>query len=244
MAMTLQFPSRADLENDSRVAQPHQVRKHPARLHLKRLGWLFVVRGEPMMKRAFDIAVTLALLPILGPIALVAGILIKLTDGGPMLFWQKRVGRYGRVFEFPKLRSMVMNAEAVRRNLEAQNEHGQGVTFKMRKDPRVTWIGRIIRRLSIDELPQLWSVLVGDMTLVGPRPALPSEVSRYSIADRRRLEVTPGLTCLWQVSGRADIPFEKQVQLDVSYIQEHSLWMDFLILLRTVPAVLSGKGAY
>ena len=138
-----------------------------------------------------------------------------------------------------------MNAEEVKAKLAAQNQHGgEGVTFKMKRDPRVTWIGRIIRKLSIDEAPQLWCVLTGEMSLVGPRPPLPSEVARYTLADRRRLEVTPGLTCIWQVSGRSDIPFDRQVKLDVEYIRSQSFWMDVKLLFKTIPAVLLGRGAY
>jgi lipopolysaccharide/colanic/teichoic acid biosynthesis glycosyltransferase len=114
----------------------------------------------------------------------------------------------------------------------------------MKKDPRITWIGRIIRKLSIDELPQLWCVLKGDMALVGPRPPLPREVALYSLSDRRRLDVLPGLTCIWQVEGRGDIPFPEQVEMDVRYIESQSLWFDIVLLLKTVPAVLTGKGAY
>ena len=125
-----------------------------------------------------------------------------------------------------------------------QSDHEDSITFKMKRDPRITWIGRIIRKLSIDELPQLWCVLRGDMSLVGPRPPLPSEVEQYSLSDRRRLEVIPGLTCIWQVSGRGDIPFAEQVELDAQYIESQSLWLDILLLLKTVPAVLLGRGAY
>lgn len=223
---------------------PHGVRGHSVHFHLKRLGWLLRVHGEPLVKRALDVTAVLIGTPFAGFVMLIAGLLIKLTDGGPMLYWQRRVGRHGRLFDFPKLRSMVVNAEALRADLGAKNDHRTGVTFKMRDDPRVTWIGRLIRRWSIDELPQIWCVLVGDMSLVGPRPALPSEVSCYSAADRRRLDVTPGLTCLWQIRGRAEIPFDEQVVLDVSYIQERSLTLDVRILLLTVPAVLTGRGAY
>jgi lipopolysaccharide/colanic/teichoic acid biosynthesis glycosyltransferase len=161
-----------------------------------------------------------------------------------VFFWQTRVGRWGREFPFPKFRSMVVNAEQLKAALLTENDHGQNVTFKMKRDPRITWIGRIIRKLSIDELPQLWNVLRGDMSLVGPRPPLPQEVAQYTLADRRRLDVTPGLTCIWQVSGRGDIPFPQQVQLDVQYIESRSLWADVKILLQTIPAVLLGKGAY
>src|SRR5271166_5764761 len=125
-----------------------------------------------------------------------------------------------------------------------KNDHANSITFKMRNDPRVTWIGKIIRKLSIDELPQLWCVLKGDMSLVGPRPPVPSEVAEYTLRDRRRLDATPGLTCIWQVSGRGNIPFPKQVELDVQYIESQSVWLDVKLLLKTVPAVLLGKGAY
>ena len=127
---------------------------------------------------------------------------------------------------------------------DKENDHDESITFKMKRDPRVTWIGRIIRKLSLDELPQLWCVLKGEMSLVGPRPPVPSEVAQYTLADRRRLEAVPGLTCIWQVSGRGDIPFDQQVQLDVQYIESQSLWLDIKLLFRTVPAVLFGRGAY
>ena len=143
-----------------------------------------------------------------------------------------------------KFRSMYIDAEARKAALLAANESSGGVIFKMKRDPRITKVGRFIRKASIDELPQLWNVLIGDMSLVGPRPALPSEVDQYSLADRRRLEVIPGITCIWQVSGRSDIPFPEQVKLDVQYIESSSFWQDILILLKTVPAVILGRGAY
>ena len=114
----------------------------------------------------------------------------------------------------------------------------------MKRDPRITWFGAIIRKLSIDELPQLWCVLRGEMSLVGPRPPVPAEVARYSVSDRRRLEVKPGLTCIWQVSGRSELPFEQQVRLDAQYIDSHSLALDIALLLKTIPAILTGRGAY
>jgi lipopolysaccharide/colanic/teichoic acid biosynthesis glycosyltransferase len=138
---------------------------------------------------------------------------------------------------------MVINSEEIKDRLLDQSDLGDSVTFKMKKDPRVTWVGRIIRKFSIDELPQLWCVLKGDISLVGPRPPVPREVAEYTLADRRRLDTTPGLTCTWQVSGRSDIPFEKQVELDVKYIESQSLTMDLLLLLKTIPAVLVGKGS-
>jgi lipopolysaccharide/colanic/teichoic acid biosynthesis glycosyltransferase len=140
---------------------------------------------------------------------------------------------------------MQVDAEASQAKLAAANVHGgSGVTFKMRHDPRVTWIGSFIRKFSIDELPQLWCVLKGDMSLVGPRPALVREVDRYSQDDRRRLDVIPGLTCTWQVSGRSDIPFPEQLRMDVDYIDRQSLGEDLKLLLKTIPAVISGRGAY
>ncbi len=160
--------------------------------------------GGGLIKRLIDLLVASSVLLLALPLMLVVGLLIKLTDGGPVLFWQVRVGKWGRRFPFPKFRSMMVNAEAVRAKLLADNQHGgQGITFKMRRDPRITWIGSLIRKTSIDELPQLWCVIKGDMSLVGPRPALVSEVERYTLEDRRRLEVKPGLTCIWQVSGRS-----------------------------------------
>jgi lipopolysaccharide/colanic/teichoic acid biosynthesis glycosyltransferase len=210
----------------------------------KKYAWLVVVVGARAVKRSLDLVVATTLLLALSPMFAVIAVLIKLTDGGPVLFWQRRVGQWGRELAFPKFRSMVVNAEQLRQQLLAQNDHGGGVTFKMKRDPRITWIGRILRKLSVDELPQLWNVLRGDMSLVGPRPPLPSEVAQYSLADRRRLDVKPGLTCIWQVSGRGDIPFPQQVELDVQYIESQSLRLDFLLLLKTIPAVLFGRGAY
>jgi len=211
----------------------------------KKYAWRFAVGGAALLKRAVDIAAAAVLLVLLLPLFGTVALCIKLTDQGPIFFVQRRVGRYGREIPFPKFRSMVVNAEALKQQMLKQNQHGAaGVTFKMKRDPRITWIGRFIRRTSIDELPQLICVLRGHMSLVGPRPPTPDEVSRYTLADRRRLDVTPGLTCIWQVSGRSEIPFDKQVLLDVQYIESQSFWSDVVILFRTIPAVLFGRGAY
>lgn len=210
----------------------------------KKYLWKFVIGGSNSLKRGLDIVTSAGMLVALSPLFALVAIAIKLTDGGPVLFWQARVGQWGREFPFPKFRSMVINAERLKDQLLASNDHKNGITFKMKRDPRVTWIGRIIRKLSIDELPQLWCVLAGTMSLVGPRPPLPREVSRYTLRDRRRLDVKPGLTCIWQVSGRGDIPFERQVELDVQYIESQSVWLDVVLLLKTAPAILIGKGAY
>lgn len=215
-----------------------------ARYRRKKYGRLLKRTTQLGAKRVIDIAVSFTLLCALLPFFLLIALLIKLTDRGPVLFWQTRVGRWGHEFQFPKFRSMVPNAEQLLISLLSQNQHKTGVTFKLRRDPRVTWIGRIIRRASIDELPQLWCVLRGQMTLVGPRPAVPREVALYSVAERARLAVTPGLTCIWQISGRGDIPFARQVEMDLEYINNQSLWLDLKIMIRTVPAVLTGRGAY
>jgi lipopolysaccharide/colanic/teichoic acid biosynthesis glycosyltransferase len=195
-------------------------------------------------KRLLDLFAAIALIGLLSPLFLVVALCVKLTDGGPVFFRQKRVGLNGRVFDFFKFRSMVVDAEAKKAELLKMNKHRNSITFKMCRDPRVTWVGRILRKTSVDELPQLWNVLIGEMTLVGPRPAVVSEVQRYTARERRRLAVTPGLTCIWQVSGRADLDFQQQVELDVRYIRERWMLLDLKLMLLTIPAVLSGKGAY
>lgn len=207
-------------------------------------AWMMQTKGYPMMKRALDLVVSSVALLVLMPLMLLLAAAIKLSDGGPVFFMQKRVGRGGRIFAFPKFRSMVVDAEKIKAQLAARNQHGNSITFKMKDDPRITPVGRWMRRLSLDELPQLWCVSTGDMSLVGPRPPLPSETARYSLEDRRRLEVKPGLTCIWQVSGRGDTPFHIQVQQDIDYIERQSLAVDLRLLALTVPAVLKGRGAY
>ena len=199
------------------AAGPGGVRGVLQRLRFwrKKYARILVIGGAETLKRAIDCVAAAGLLIGLAPLFSIIAVLIKLTDRGPLLFWQTRVGRWGREFPFPKFRSMVVDAERMKDALLGQSDHTGDVTFKMKHDPRVTWIGRIIRQLSIDELPQLWCVLQGDMSLVGPRPPVPREVAHYTLADRRRLDVTSGLTCIWQVSGRSDIPFPQQVALDV-----------------------------
>lgn len=201
-------------------------------------------RATQIAKRSIDITVSTLALVLLSPLFLVVALAIKLTDFGPVFFWQERVGMHGIIFSFPKFRSMVTQAEALKLSLLQQNQHGASITFKMKHDPRITPIGRWIRRFSVDELPQLWCVLHGQMSLVGPRPAVPREVALYSLRDRVRLNTLPGLTCIWQVSGRSEIPFEQQVKLDEQYFLQQSLGMDLRLLVKTIPAVLNGKGAY
>jgi lipopolysaccharide/colanic/teichoic acid biosynthesis glycosyltransferase len=210
----------------------------------KKYAWIFIVGGARRLKRGVDIMASLTGLIVLFPLFVIVGLMIKLTDGGPVVYWQKRVGHWGKEMSFPKFRSMIVNADQMKDALLDNSDHENSVTFKMKRDPRITWIGRIIRKLSIDELPQLWNVLKGEMSLVGPRPPVPGEVADYTLRDRRRLDIIPGLTCIWQISGRADIPFDQQVELDVQYIQSQSIWLDLKILLKTVPAVLLGRGAY
>jgi len=212
---------------------------------MQRWRWRVQTRSVRFAKRSLDLILVVPALLVLMPLFIVLALAIYLYDRGPVLFWQRRVGVNGVEFPFPKFRSMVVDAEAVRARIEAQNQHGaDGVTFKMKRDPRITPIGRFIRRFSLDELPQLWCVLRGHMALVGPRPPLPAEVARYGLMDRHRLSVKPGLTCIWQVNGRSEIPFDQQVQMDIEYIQEPSLGADIKLLAKTVPAVVKGRGAY
>ena len=220
-------------------------------MNLKRWSWLAIVNGTHAVKRVFDIVISLVCLLMASPAFVVVSLLIR-RDGGPVFFKQKRVGLYGGEFEMLKFRSMCIDAEAKLAGLLAQNEKAQGITFKMKDDPRVTPIGRFIRKTSLDELPQFINVLRGDMSIVGPRPPLPREVALYSSRDRRRLHARPGITCLWQVGERQggvweigdrnSIDFEEQVSLDVRYIESQSVLRDIWILLKTVPAIVLGKG--
>jgi len=211
---------------------------------LKRLSWRWLVSGTLWAKRLLDFVASMVLLVLLSPLFLLIALLIKLEDGGPVFFVQTRVGKDGYHFRMWKFRSMYVNAEQRLKKLLGGNQHSDGVTFKMKNDPRITRVGRLLRRSSMDELPQVFNVLIGHMSLVGPRPPVPREVALYSPAERRRLAVTPGITCLWQIGGRAEIDFSGQVQLDVQYIESRSFWGDARILLKTIPAVLSGRGAY
>jgi exopolysaccharide biosynthesis polyprenyl glycosylphosphotransferase len=198
--------------------------------------------GALAVKRAIDIVGAAVGLILLLPFGLLVAAAIKLESPGPVFFVQRRSTLRGRTFPFLKFRTMYADAEQRLEELRHLNEVS-GPVFKMKNDPRVTRLGRIFRKYSIDELPQLLNVLVGHMSLVGPRPPIPGEVDRYLLAQRRRLSVRPGLTCLWQVSGRSAIPFDQWVELDLEYIDRWSLGLDFQILLLTVPAVLKGDGA-
>lgn len=193
------------------------------------------------LKGIVDRTVAAILLCLLAPVFVATALAISLESRGGIFFQQLRVGRYGRLFPMYKFRSMRSDAEALKATLSAQNEM-QGPAFKMKADPRITRVGRFIRKYSIDELPQLLNILLGDMSLVGPRPALPKEVAQYADWQRRRLTVRPGLTCIWQVSGRNSIPFEQWMSLDLQYIDRWSLKLDAELLLRTIPTVIKGTG--
>jgi exopolysaccharide biosynthesis polyprenyl glycosylphosphotransferase len=193
-------------------------------------------------KRAIDLTLALVLFLLTLPIQLLAALAIRLTSRGRIFFRQVRCGLNGRLFTLLKFRTMESGAEERLPEIAHLNEM-TGPVFKAAQDPRLTLVGRILRRLSIDELPQLWNVIIGDMSLVGPRPPLPEEVSRYEPWQRRRLSMKPGLTCLWQVSGRSEVDFDRWMELDLKYIDTWSPILDLKILLKTVPAVLSGRGA-
>ena len=194
------------------------------------------------LRRILDVALTLILAIVWFPVTVVTAALIRLTSSGPVFFKQERCGLNGRLFTMYKLRSMVDDAEQLRFELEALNEM-DGPVFKSSRDPRITPVGRIIRRFSIDEFPQFYNVLRGDMSLVGPRPPLPQEVCKYERWQRRRLSMKPGITCLWQISGRNEVSFDDWMKLDLTYIDNWSLLLDLKILLKTVPVVLLGRGA-
>ena len=198
---------------------------------------------DPLFKRLLDVVLATVGLILSLPIWVIVGIAIKLDSKGPIVFVQERVGRHGRTFRFLKFRSMYRDAEERLQDLLAENE-ASGPVFKIRRDPRITKVGRFIRRTSLDELPQLINILKGEMSLVGPRPALVREAESYRPADRVRLEVKPGLTCLWQVRGRSEVDFDTWMQYDREYVGRRSLLLDLEILFRTVVVVLTCRGAY
>ncbi len=210
---------------------------------------LLTVREETMsatsrfLKRTLDLALSVVGVVLLSPLLLIVALAIKRDSPGPVLFRQTRVGRNGEHFQCYKFRSMRQDAEKMLGDLADQNE-ASGPLFKMRNDPRITRVGKWIRRTSIDELPQLFNVLKGEMSIVGPRPPVPSEVAQYEPWHRRRLGVSPGITGMWQVSGRSNLTFDEMVLLDLWYIENWTIWLDFRIILLTVPAVLMVKGAY
>ena len=195
-----------------------------------------------IIKRLIDIICSFMGLLAFSPLFIIIAIIIKFTSKGPVFFSQKRVGKYGREFDMYKFRSMVVNAEELKEKLAAQNEMS-GPMFKMKDDPRVTKVGKFIRKTSLDELPQLWNVLKGDMSLVGPRPSLPKEVAQFEDWMHRRLEVKPGLTCYWQVSGRNNIDFEDWMKLDIRYVEERNLFVDIKLIFKTIFVLFGDKNA-
>ena len=194
-------------------------------------------------KRIFDLVVSLAGLVLLIPIIPVIAVMIKLDTPGPVFFKQDRVGKDRRPFKFYKFRSMRQGADLQKKEMEALNEQ-DGPIFKVRTDPRITSVGRFLRRSSLDEIPQIFNVVRGNMSIVGPRPPLPSEVENYQPWHLRRLEVTPGITCFWQISGRSQLSFNEWMRLDMEYIKHRSFKTDLTIFLKTIPAVIARKGAY
>ncbi len=212
-------------------------------LQWKQMFWRWLVSGTDVVKRGCDITISTMALVMLSPVLLMIAAVIKMEDRGPVFFSQTRVGRFGKTFKMFKFRSMCPGAEERLRDLLSRNQHTEGITFKIKDDPRVTRVGKLLRKYSMDELPQFYNVWRGDMTLVGPRPPGPREVERYSLSDRRRLEAKPGITCFWQISGRSEIDFSQQVELDVRYIESQNFWLDMEILVKTIPAAIAGKGA-
>ena len=194
-------------------------------------------------KRLFDLSVSLAGLVLLIPIIPLIAVMIKLDTPGPVFFKQDRVGKNGKPFKFYKFRSMRQDADSRKKELEALNEQ-DGPIFKLRTDPRITSVGRFLRRSSLDEIPQIFNVIRGDMSIVGPRPPLPSEVENYQPWHLRRLDVTPGITCFWQISGRSQLSFNEWMRLDIEYLKHRGWWTDLVILLKTIPAVMARRGAY
>jgi exopolysaccharide biosynthesis WecB/TagA/CpsF family protein len=234
------LPDPSEFESLERVSS----RQHRNRAWLATAFWQLGLSFRTFAKRALDVLVSASALICLSPLLIGTMLAIRIESPGPIFFKQVRVGARGKPFSMYKFRSMFIDAEERLLELQQQNESADGVLFKMKQDPRITRVGRLIRRFSIDELPQILNVLRGEMAIVGPRPALPGEVAQYDLTDRKRLQTKPGLTCLWQIGGRSDLSFEQQVSLDIEYLKRQDLLTDIRIIAGTVPAVISGKGAY
>ncbi len=245
-------PKIVDSIVDSRPLEPVYIkytdddRRHSARSEKDEKVIKYFVPGQlparkfdrisELVKRIIDVSGALFAIILFSPILIVAGLAVKLTSKGPVLFSQTRVGKGGKLFKMYKFRTMVVNAEALKDSLVSQNE-SSGPVFKITHDPRITKVGRILRKFSIDELPQLFQVLTGEMSMVGPRPPLPKEVKKYKLWQTQRLSVKPGITCIWQVSGRNQIEFEDWVRLDIKYINNRSIFLDMKILFQTIKVV-------
>jgi lipopolysaccharide/colanic/teichoic acid biosynthesis glycosyltransferase len=236
-------PAAEELLLDLSRAEPDLIAYEPAEEHIASRGLLGAAWWQIAIKRTLDITISALAILVLTPLLLAVAILVKVTSRGPVFYVQQRVGRGGKPFRMIKFRSMHQDAHDIRDEHVENNIH-VGPIFKIRDDPRVTSVGRVIRRLSIDELPQLFNVLMGGMSLVGPRPPLPEEFLDYTERERQRLLVKPGVTCIWQVSGRSDLDFNTWVDMDLEYIETWSLRLDIRLLAKTVPAVLTGRGAY
>lgn len=241
--MQPQLDQKAARMLDRYARQSFRSPRTAQRVRLNLVAWVIRNKISHNLKRGLDLTIGTAALVATSPLMGITALAIKLDSPGPVFFRQERVGKGGEPFFCYKFRSMFTNAEAVKAELMAQND-ADGPVFKMKKDPRITRVGRVIRKLSIDELPQLLNVLQGDMSLVGPRPAVPGEVAKYEFDQLGRLDTVPGITGLQQVSGRSDLDFKRWVELDLQYIAEQSLLKDIEILVKTIPAVLTGKGAY
>jgi lipopolysaccharide/colanic/teichoic acid biosynthesis glycosyltransferase len=242
---TFKNPDSGHIAHWIRAADSPSLRRRRFKIFCKRFVWRLVVGVSTALKRALDFAVSSIALFLGFPIFLIVAIMIKIEDGGPIFYRQERIGRRGQPFGLWKFRSMIVNAHQLREAMEVANQHGEeNITFKNRRDPRITRTGRFLRRFSIDEAPQFLNVFKGDMSVVGPRPPIRSEVEDYKAFHLRRLMIKPGLTGLWQVTGRAEIDFEGMVRLDLEYMRSESLWKDLKILLLTIPAVITGRGAY
>ena len=241
--MEQQLDAKAARMLDIYTSQSFKNVQAAQRMRLRLLIWVIRVKSVEMLKRVVDFILAVLALIALSPIMIGTAIWIKLDSPGPVFFKQERVGKWGKTFICYKFRSMYIDAEARKAELMAMNE-ADGPVFKMKDDPRVTRVGKIIRKLSIDEFPQFINVLKGEMSLVGPRPAVPKEVAEYEFDQMRRLGATPGITGLQQVTGRSGLEFSRWVELDLQYIAEQSLLKDIEIMLKTIPAVLFGKDAY
>jgi lipopolysaccharide/colanic/teichoic acid biosynthesis glycosyltransferase len=237
-------PTTEDMLLDLSPIEPAMVEFRVAEpVAPEREGLLAAAPWQLAVKRAMDIVLSGLAIVVLAPLLLAVALLVGVTSRGPIFYVQERVGRGGKPFRMMKFRSMYRDAHDRRIEHVEQNMH-QGPIFKIRDDPRITPVGRAIRRLSIDELPQFFDVLLGHMSLVGPRPPLPEEFLDYTERERQRLLVKPGVTCIWQVSGRSDIDFHTWIDMDLEYIETWSIRLDLKLLAMTVPAVLTGRGAY
>jgi lipopolysaccharide/colanic/teichoic acid biosynthesis glycosyltransferase len=234
--------SRLDLIKQFELENKERVQGHT---FIKLLMWRASVGLAYFMKRAMDILFAVVVMLLFLPFHLIIAFIIFVElPQKAVIYKQKRVGKNGRYFWLYKYRTMVANADKIKLDLMNYNESKDGVIFKIKKDPRITPFGRILRKTSLDEMPQFINIFKGEMTLIGPRPPLPQEVKHYSLEQMKKLDVKPGLTGLWQISGRSDIPFKKQIRLDLEYIKSQSFYNDFKIVLKTIPAIIFGKGAY